>query len=154
MSEQLYQKAKNVVLLEIRKTLPNTGTLQITVESHGGVEYFQQALEDPEVKEALNTRQITAVIKVIDPLSEVKNHLLQNLRRVATGETKPVMFQALEQDSDLYYAALKLPEVTQVIERKKLKIQIQVIGKDGRIKPDIVVASFGDIASGRLKDLL
>lgn len=65
-----------------------------------------------------------------------------------------VTFQALEKDSDLYYDAVALPEVKAIVEQKNITVEIQVLGKDGRPKPDIVVATYDDVVSGRLDNIL
>lgn len=150
----MLQRAKNAILGDIRKSLPGIGELEITVEAHGGVEYFEQALQDPEVQEALRQKNLTARVRIVDPLSTVKDYILRNLKPVKNGETRPVVFQVLEQDADLHYAALKLPEVKREIERKKLKLEFQIIDKTGKVKPDIVIATIDDVASGRLENLL
>ncbi len=152
MSEALIQKAKNAILADIKKTLPGTGYLEITVESHGGVEYFHQALELLEVQEALRHKRITASIREIDPISKVKAHILLILRR--TSNDKSIVFQAYEQDVDLYYSALKLPEISKEIQRKNIEARVQVVDNFGRIKPDIVIATIEDAASKKLDEYL
>lgn len=154
MSKQMFNRAKNAILGEIKKALPGIGMLEIKVEARGGVEYFEQALQDPEVQEALRGKKLSATIQVIDPLSIVKAYVLRSLKSVVRGETKPVVFQVLEQDADLYYVTLKLPEVIKEIERKNLKIEFQIIGKTGRVKSDIVIATIDDVTSGELDNLL
>lgn len=58
--ELLLNKAKVVVLSEIRKRLPGTGNLEISVEAHGEVKYFEQVLQLPEVQHVLRAKNITA----------------------------------------------------------------------------------------------
>lgn len=152
MRGELVRKAKDAILANIRKTLPGTGNLEITVESHGGIEYFHQALALPGVQEALRQKRITATIREIDPLAQVKAHMLLCLRRSSRG--KQITFQTYEQDADLYYAGLKLPEVQQEIQRKNIKANVQVIDNSGKPKPDIVIATIEDVASGKLDSLL
>lgn len=75
MSERIIQKAKKAILGEIQKTIAGTGNLEIKVEAHGGVEYFHQALQLPEVQSALRRKNITATIRVIDPLSQKSKNI-------------------------------------------------------------------------------
>ncbi len=148
---QVFQRAKNAILADIRKTIPGAGSIEITVEAHGGVEYFEQALQDSEVQEALRQKNLTARLRIIDPLNTVKNYILKGLSSLAANsETQPAVFQVLEQDVDLYYAALRLPEVRREIEHKNVEVVFQVIDKTGKVKPDIVIATIDDAANGRL----
>lgn len=152
MSAALIQKAKNAILADIRKTLPGTGNLEITVESHGGIEYFRQALELPEVQEVLRQKRITASIREIDPLSQVKAYMLLTLRRTNRG--KSIVFQTLKRDADLYHSALALPEVKEQLQRKNIEARVQEIDDSGSLMPDIVIATVDDVASGKLDRFL
>lgn len=102
MNEQTLEKAKQAILSDIKKQLPGTGNLEIKVEAHGGIEYFYQALQLPEVQSALRQKNITATIRVIDPLKTIKEHILRGVRNAPRGAT--ITYQALQQDADLYYS--------------------------------------------------
>lgn len=153
MSEQLFNRAKNAILSEIKKALPRTGELQIKVEAHGGVQHFEQALQDPEVQEALKRKRLSAIIRVINPLNTVVDHILTSLKNVTTE--KIVTFQTLEQNADLYYSALKVEQIKREVTRKRVKIRIQTINEFGKVEPpDIVIATIDDVATGKLDNLL
>lgn len=153
MSEALVQKAKRAILHDIRKTLPGTGNLEIVVESHGGVEYFRQALELPEVREALREKRITASIREIQPLSQIKQQILEGLRSYPRSKTE-LIFQTYKENADLYYEALKLPEVKREMRHRDIKVGIQVVDKFGRPTPDIVIATLNDVVTGKLDHIL
>lgn len=149
--ELLLNKAKTVIFSETRKTLPGTGNLEISIEAHGGVEYFEQALQLPEVQHALRAKNITASLRVIDPLATVKQYILNNLR--TAPQNAEVVFQVLEVNKDLHFIALGLPEVREVVNARQLTIKSQVLDKHGRTKPDIVIATYDAIAKGRIDNL-
>lgn len=152
MSEQILERAKKAILGDIQKCVAGTSVVEIKVEAHGGVEYFEQALQLPEVQAALERKNLRAQIRVIDPLSTVKEHILRAVKKVQRGAE--LTFQAREQDADLYYEGLALPEMKAALKRKNIKINIQVLDKHGRVKPDIVIATLDDVASGKLDGFL
>lgn len=54
----------------------------------------------------------------------------------------------------LLYDALALPEVKAELESKSIEVEIQVLDKHGRVKPDIIIATYDDVASGKLDEIL
>ena len=120
--------------------------MHISLESHGGVEYFEQALELPEIRAALRKKKITASIQVVDPLEQVKKEVLKAIK--SAPKSAAFIFQTLEKNIDLYSNLLAMPEIKTLIKEKNIKIQIQTLDRDGRIKPDIIIATYNDIAKG------
>lgn len=148
-NEKFLRNAKSAILRDIRKALPGTGELEITVRSNGDAEYFEQALKDPEIQNALRQKRLTARLRIdmffVIKQSIVKQYILKNLKSIREGDPRTITFQVLKQDAGLHYAAFKMPEIQREIKHKKLDVKIQIIDKSGKIEPDIVIATLGDV---------
>lgn len=148
----LIQKAKMVILSEIRKAVPGTRTLTITVEEDGqNVAYFRRALELAEVCRELQLRRLQIELRTINPIRQAKKHIL-NVLKNAHSEIREIVYPCLSKDVDVFYKALALTDVKAEFERRGVTPKVHVT--DRRTKPEILVAPYESLTDGKLDQYL
>lgn len=83
------------------------------------------------------------------PIQQAKEYLLHHLR-IASPEVKEIVYPCLPQDIGDFRRALELVEVQQEFNRRGVKATLRTASPDGKILPDIVIATVDDVASGKL----
>lgn len=148
MSTKFIQRASSVVLNEVRKALPGQRVVIVTVEDEGpNVSYFRQALDSAQVQQELAQRGVKVELQIINPIQQVKEHVLRYLRQ-AGPQVSVVVLPCLSKNADVYYKALALPEVKAEFENRGIKLEVRIV--DGG--PSIAITTYDDVASGRLDE--
>ena len=142
----LIEKAKAIILDEIRKAPILTEQVVITIERvTENVDLFNQALVLPEVQRELENRGLTVVLRAIMPaVEQAKSRILECLRQVHP-ETREIVYPCLAIDERDYHRALYLPEVAAEFERRNINARIQVVDRE----QSVLIGSLDDFVQNK-----
>lgn len=136
MSQQLLERAKVVILQELRQA--SFRHIIITVEDvDDNVGYFQQALELPEVRQELEQQRSSVEFRILDLIGQVEQHMLSVLRGAAS-EVREVRYPCYSKDADVYYKALRRPQLQAELAERGITARVQLVDRAG---PDIYITS-------------
>lgn len=89
----------------------------------------------------------------LPPIEQAKNHILNTCIPLLKPEHQEMWIPCLPEDYDDYRQALELPEVKSRIP-SHIKVTLKPMTRDGKLIPDIVIATVEDAANGRLERYL
>lgn len=88
------------------------------------------------------------------PIEQAKEYFLKTCFPLVKPHHREILIPCYLRDYDDYKKALELPEVKQAIPSHIKKVRFQIVTKDGKPAPDMIIATAKDAASGRLERYL
>lgn len=150
---QFLERAKAALLWEMRNAAARgQRIISIAIEDvDDNVAWFRRARRSAEILGECERLGMGIEFQVVNPVGEVKRIMLNLLRGASEGIRK-IIYPCYAKDAGIYFRALRSPEVQAEFSRRGVRAEIQVIDDFGSCKPDILIATYDDIASGRLKE--
>lgn len=83
-------------------------------------------------------------------IEQARDHILNTCLPLVRRHHQKMVIPCLRQDYDDYKAALELEEVTSAIAQHNIKVELVIVGPDGRPEAEIVIATYKDVTNGSL----
>lgn len=87
-------------------------------------------------------------------IEQARDHILNTCLPLVRQHHHTGIIPCLRQDYDDYKAALELEEVKSAILALSIKVELVIVGADGRPEAEIVIATYEDAANGNLERYL
>jgi len=82
-------------------------------------------------------------------IEQAKDHILNTCLPLLRPHHQAMVIPCLREDYAIYSLALELPEVKQALP-PNIPVKLQVVTKDGKPAPGIIIATHEDAANGNL----